>query len=181
MRPPTRRRERGLTILETTVSLGVLVVAAVGVTRSVVGSMSMTRSNREVSVATQAGRRMVEELRQADFAEVFRRYNATGADDPGGPDTAPGHRFAVPGLALLPGDTFAGEVLFPTPVGQPHRLTESAGAPFTLLAPDMNVNGVPGEADVTADHVLLPVVVRVRWRSLSGDREVSFRTVLSGN
>jgi len=180
-RRETRRSQRGVTILEIVVSASVLLVAAVGVTRSVVGSMAMTRTNRETSLATHAARRAVEQLRQEGFAEVFARYNDYPADDPDGPGTAPGAGFPVIGLQVRPGDPdgMVGRVLFP--VATPDRLTEGVGAPFDGLPTDLNLDGDTTDGDVTATHLLLPAVVRVEWQGVGGERSVELRTLLAGD
>ena len=53
---------------------------------------------RQQTLAMEAARRTIEEMRNVNFRDVFREYNGFVGDDLAGPGTAPGSGFAVQGL-----------------------------------------------------------------------------------
>ena len=85
----------GFTFIELVITFFVLSVASMAFASSV-GSMSKQRRiNRENALAREAARTMIEIMRSEDFGRVFARYNSDPGDDPAGPATAPGNRFAA--------------------------------------------------------------------------------------
>ena len=182
---PHRRRPRraraGLTLLETIVSLSILVVALLGFTKVVILSMAASRMDRETTLARQAARQVLETMQGAAFEDVFALYNANPLDDPGGAGTAPGNALAVFGLPPHPDDPdgLVGEILFPT--------TDVLGIPVldetiqdAALGMPRDLNGDGDQADQLAidEYAVLPVRVRFRWRGAAGDSSFEFRTVL---
>jgi len=96
-----RRSRRGLSILEIAISLSVLTTVLLGFSQALVRSMAASKMNREVAVATDAARQIVEQLKGADFGELFAANNSTAADDPGGVEVRlAGFAVAVIGLAV---------------------------------------------------------------------------------
>ncbi|MEO0649457.1 MAG: hypothetical protein AAFZ65_02115 [Planctomycetota bacterium] len=94
-----------MAILATAMSMFAGTVGAVMVER---------REAREQVLAADAAENFIERLRSVDIRQVWALYNDDPSDDPGGPGTAPGPRFAVAGLD--PGDAaggLVGEVRFP--------------------------------------------------------------------
>jgi type II secretory pathway pseudopilin PulG len=170
-----------MTLIELLVSVSVLLVAILGFSRAIVSSLVTTNVNREVALATEAGRRAIETLKAEAFDEVFARYNADPADDPGVPGTAPGHLVAVSGLAPLADDAdgFVGEVLFPVQPGAPGVLREDLANPIFGTPRDLDGDGGVDALDHAVDYGLLPIVVRFRWQGASGPATFELKTLLA--
>jgi len=140
--------------------------------------MGLGPSLRETGRAIEASRSLIEEMRGQPFDEIWARYNADPADDPGGPGTAPGAAFAVAGLAPVPGDPdgFVGQVVFPAIGGE---LREDA-VDVRLGAPrDLNLDGGVDAFDHSGDYAVLPVLVRVEWRGKGPSRHVDLCTTIT--
>jgi hypothetical protein len=112
-RPP--RRTRGTTLIELMVVFSVMLVAVSIFYQMVLSTKRLRVLNHENAVAVEAARCVIERMRNEDFDEVFELYNADPSDDPDGAGTAPGNRFAVPGLEPLgtADDGLIGEVILP--------------------------------------------------------------------
>ena len=113
------------------------------------------------------------------FSEVFVRFNASAVDDPA-PGLSPGNTFPVPGLEPQPGDAdgIPGEIVFP---GGGVNLLENV---FDVeLGMPRDLGGILGvDADPhDTDYRILPLLVRVRWRGVSGDQEVVLAMTLSND
>lgn len=152
-----------------------------------VGSITQQGTvNHENLIAADGARSFLETLRNEDFREVFQRYNDDPSDDPPAPAVSPGSRFAIEGLD--PGDApdgLAGQILFPTlniagnPLGPPDlTLREDLTDPAFGTPRDLNGDSIIDGADHTLDYLVLPVVVRVRWESKSGPRELELTAML---
>ena len=107
-----------MTLLEISVGLAILLSAVLGFAQAMVLLERGQGRTREVGRATQAARQMLERIQAEAFAEAFRTFNGDPADDPGGPGTAAGKDFAVPGLSAREGDPdgLPGEVVRLPPV-----------------------------------------------------------------
>jgi len=179
----TRKRgTRGLTLLELVCSITVLALGISSLARVTVGLQRAGSVSRETELATQAARAMLERIQAESFAHAFRSFNGTGADDPGGVDTAPGASFAVAGLRAQPADAdgLPGEILFPSPLGQPGVLDETVNDPRLCMPQDLDGNGTVDSNNHATDYELLPVLVRVRWQSQDGSSgAVELKTILA--
>ena len=168
----------GFSILELLIALTVLVAALVGFSQAIVGAGNLATSSRENALANEAARSLLEELRTTPIEEGFLRYNDDPGDDAG--LVVPGPHFDVPGLEPVPGDPdgLAGRVLFPVDPNDPGVLLEDLQDPGANLAfglpLDLNGDAFIDFFDHAPDYELLPVVVRIEWRS--GSLEV--RTIL---
>ena len=123
----------------------------------------------------------VEQLQAENFGDVFALYNGADADDPGGVGTAPGSGFLVDGLNLLVGDAdgFAGEVFFPV-IDDASVLREDAEFAVMGMPRDLDGDGDIDGLDHSDDYQLLPVVVRVTWRTSTGQTSTyQLRTLLA--
>lgn len=160
----------GLTLLEVVCSITLLMLGISALARLTVGLQRATSMSLETELATQAARAMLERIQAESFAQAFRSFNATGADDPGGANTAPGANFAVAGLRAIPGDPDGqpGEVIFPSPPGQPAVLAETVQDARLRMPQDLDGNGAIDSLNHATDYELLPVRVRVRWQSIDG-------------
>lgn len=178
---PTDRQ--GFTFLELAVGMSILLVALL-IFSSVVSAVAKQRtSNRETGLAVAAARNMLERLRSEPFAEVFARYNSDPADDPGGAGTAPGNRFAVAGLDAAADalDGLQGEILFPVvdDVVDGLELREDVTIEALGMPRDLSGDNLVDDEDHSASYFILPVQVRIRWRSPSGIRQYQMATQLT--
>lgn len=183
-------RRGGFTLIEIALGLTVFVVALGGLMASIVSSRELARSNDETSRAYEAARRQLERIQNeglattgvGGFADLFRRYNDTNADD-GGLTSPQGAHFAVPGLNVQLGDAdgMCGRIEFPSAPGDPPTvLRENIQDDSFGLPRDLNGNGVATDAgDLSGSYTLLPVRVHVEWRGVSGDRAVQLDTFLT--
>jgi len=139
----------------------------------------MQRSAAERTLALQAAESSIEALQAAVFSEAFARFNATIADDPPGGES-PGAAFDVPGLSPWPGDPdgLPGEILFP---GDNVELRENVADVELGMPRDLTLDDPPviDGLDHSGDYRVLPVRVRVRWRGVLGEREVTLGTILN--
>lgn len=176
-----RRARAAFSLLEVVIAIVVLLVAALGVSKAILASGRAEQMTRESDLATQAARRVLESIQAEAFAEAFRRYNSDPNDDPGGAGTAPGAAFNVAGLTAAEGDAdgICGEVVFPSIAGAPGALREDAVDGGLGMPHDLNGDGVIDAADHAGDYKLLPVRVRVRWRSAIGTGTAELRTQIA--
>jgi prepilin-type N-terminal cleavage/methylation domain-containing protein len=172
---------RGLTLIELVMAMTVLAIALAGYAKTVAMSSIATTTSREATLATQAGRQMIETLRATQFDEIFSRYNTTPGDDPA-LGASPGANFAVTGLDARVNDVdgMPGEILFPTiTAGGVLQLREDLVDTKLGMPSDLSGNGiVDANVNHAADYQNLPVLVRVRWRGVGGPGQVEFTTVL---
>lgn len=176
-------RRAGFSLLEAMIGMALLALAVGGFAASIQSGVDLGRVNRETALAHQAARQRLESIQAAPFGQVFRTFNEDPADDPGGPGTAPGNGFAVPGLSAIPGDAdgLPGLVRFPDSDGPggARILRESVEDVRSGMPRDLNADGVVDDEDHAGDYVLLPVSIRVEWRGASGSRSVELSALLS--
>jgi type II secretory pathway pseudopilin PulG len=175
----TRSRTAGLTLIELTVAITVMVIALCATASTVVTTNALNTQSHENAVARKAAESMMEALRNTPIDTVFRRFNADPSDDPGAAGTAPGATFAVEGLtppAGAPGGV-AGQIFFPStgPQLRENVVNASLGMPRDLTG-DILIDNF----DHAADYRILPVRVRVSWTGKSGPRSIELQTLLSG-
>jgi hypothetical protein len=163
------------------IGLVIMTVGVVSFSAALVSSMRASKSTDEVNRATKAAHAVLERIEAEAFADAFRRFNGNTADDPGGAGTAPGANFAVSGLTAEANDPdgFPLEVVFPIQPGDASRLQENVVFPELGMPRDLNGDGVVDAANHSVDYKLLPVLVRVRWRSAAGSGRLEFRTMLA--
>ena len=176
---PSNHSRAGLTLIELSVAITVLVIALCATASTVVTTGALNRQSRETEVARKAAASAMEALRNTPFANVFAQYNASPDDDPLGPGTAPGQFFAVGELtpvAGAPGGA-AGRIFFPAagPDLRENVVDATLGMPRDLTG-DILQDGF----DHASDYRVLPVRVRVSWTGVNGERFLEFQTLLSG-
>lgn len=182
MKSSTRNRDpvttAGFSMVEVMVVFVVLTVAMAMFTSTMASTARQRMTKRESAIAAEAGRRMLEVLRAGVFAQTFARYNNSPEDDPGGAGTAPGPHFAVAGLAPAADDLdgFVGEIVFPS---SGPALREDVEMPELGMARDLDADGEIDALDHAGDYQVLPVLVRMRWQSRSGPREMEMFTLLA--
>lgn len=154
-------------MLELLVAL-VVVLFAVGIVANTTVAVSrLTPLTRERALAMDAARELAEQLGDEEFDRLFATYNATAADDPDGPGTAPGSAFAVPGLtpARDDPDGFVGRIEMCEVDGALREDQDDA----TLGTPrDLDFDGVIDATDHAGDYLVLPVRIVVEWVSSAG-------------
>jgi len=167
-----RTGSSGFTLVEVVVALAILVVGVLGALSAVSSSAVVGESTPELTRAQLGAQAMLERLRTENFSALFAQHNEKSGQS----------GFAVVGLAPQDGDAdgMVGEILFPTPPGEPDVLREDSVLPDFGLPLDLDGDGVLENDDVSGTYVQLPVRVRVAWSGRSGDHEVSYETVLGG-
>lgn len=170
------RTARGFTLIELLISFSALLVVLLGFSRMLLSSHMASNTTHEATLAKEAARSMLERLQATPLAEIYARYNANPADDPGG-GSSPGAGFAVHGLTapVDDADGLPGCILFPESGGV---LSELCIQPRYGWPMDMDGDGNVSTGNVSATYRLLPVVVRVEWRGSGGDGSVQFKTVV---
>lgn len=180
-RSKAARSRAGFGLLDVMAAAVVLTVTIAGVSGSILVAMSQNRLNRDTAVAQQAARQLLERMESRPFNEVFAAYNASVADDAGLTQPAQGAAFDVPGLEPLAGDPDGrcGRILFPTTVvGAVEQLREDAVDAALGMPRDLNgLGGIDG-LDHAADYRVLPVRVRVEWRTAGRARVLDLETML---
>ena len=146
-------------------------------TSSQLATIALSRSNRELSAATDAAQAVMEALRdEDDFRQVFARWNDTVDDDPDA--ASPGNAFDVRGLEPLRNDPDGrvGEVIFP---GDGVTLRENVNDRTLGMPRDLDlVDGVDAD-DHAGDYRILPVIVRVRWSGAAGTQQIQLTGTLA--
>lgn len=211
--PPTPRpggsRPHGFTIVELVVTMAILVVASGILVRTLAGTSGMRTVNRENALSIEGGRQVLEAMRDQPFEQLFALYNPDDLDDPGGPATAPGSTFVVPGLEPVEGaggqhgtiemPLMLVEIPPPPPEeeGEEGRGGEGGGelaaAESTFewqlredfvdeelgMPRDLNGDNVIDAEDHSEDYVVLPVRVRMSWKGLGGNRSTQLHTMFT--
>jgi len=175
------RQRSGFTIIELAVAIAILVVGVAGFAQALVTAQKAEVKNREMDHAAEAARMVVERMQAESFPDVFRRFNSVTSDDPGGAGTAPGVGFAVEGLSPVAGDAdgLPGEIVFPVATATPGAIYETTVNAQLGMPRDLNANGLIDATNHATDYRVLPVLVRVRWRGVSGNGFYELQTLLA--
>jgi hypothetical protein len=181
-----RGRRSGLALVEIAVALPVILVASWMLLSTIVATTKTRTINRENALAAEVMRSILESMRNEDFEEVFALYNAEPFDDPVGPGTAPGARFAIPGLQPLPTspDGMVGTIRLPVldvstgpiPVWE---LREDIADEQLGMPRDLNLDSIVDQSDHSGDYRVLPVMLEAEWVGELGPRRFRFFTVLT--
>ena len=172
------RADRGLSLIEITVAFGIIVIALLGIMSALIQAMRTDEATAEQVRAMNACRSIIEQMKQAPFAEIYARFNNAAADDPGGAGTAPGKNFAVQGLRTRAGDADGqpGEIFFPESGG---NLCETVVD--TRLGMPRDLNGDPDALDinVSTTYIILPVRIVIDWQGARGPAHFEMSTFLN--
>jgi hypothetical protein len=169
-----RRGEAGISLIETLVVLGSVTITILGILTAHVTAAQLNRTNHETSLASEAIRSRMEQICATTPDTVIATYDSNTANDPLGAGTAPGATFSLATLgANSAGDR--GTVEMPLSGGQ---LREDVNNAALGMPKDLNGDGVIDSLDHTADWKILPILVRLRWKGVNGDREMRLATVL---
>jgi type II secretory pathway pseudopilin PulG len=180
--PRRYRTRRGITLVEMVVALGVMAVGLLGFLQSIVAAVNVARAQREIAIASEAGRQTIERMRSESFAQVFKRYNVDPNDDPGGAGTAPGASIVVAGLRPLPGAAggAVGRIVFPTrTAGTAVAVFENVADDNLGMPRDLNGDNQIDAANTITDYRILPVMVQFDWLGANGPQHVRFTTQLA--
>ena len=162
-----RRRsgEAGISLIETLVVLGSVTITILGILTAHVTAAQLNRTNHETTLASEAIRSRMETIAASTPDTVIAAY---------GSGTAPGPTFT---LATLGANSAGqrGTVEMPLSGG---ILRENVTNSALGMPKDLNGDGVIDSLDHTADWKILPVLVRLRWNGVNGDREMRLATVL---
>ena len=137
----------GVGLVEVLISMPIVLVA-LGVLIQILSSGNGLRKlGREQWVAANATQTALERMRNEDFRDIAVLYNADPLDDPGGPGTAPGHRFAVEGLTAIELDGLVGEIRLPlwnagSPVAPDWQIREDIDIPSLGTPRDLNGDSI---------------------------------------
>jgi type II secretory pathway pseudopilin PulG len=172
------RGDRGLTLLEIIIAMGILVVAIIGIMSALVSAIRVDEATAEQIRALNACKSTIEQMKTVPFAEAWARFNAVAGDDPGGAGTAPGANFAVAGLRPRTGDAdgLPGQIIFPE-IG--NVLCETVIDARLGMPRDLNGNGNALDVNVSTTYRLLPVRVVVDWQGSKGAGHVELTTFLN--
>lgn len=180
-RPHDCGARAGFTFIELSIVLVILLSALLVFSSTVSGMAKQRTSNRETHLAVEAAQNRMETLRATAFDAVYALNNRNPKDDPDGEGSAPGARFDVPGLDPRPEalDGLEGEVVFPEFEDvDGFELREDVENVPLGLPRDLSGDNKVDDEDHSGSYLLLPVEVRVRWRSPSGPREYALRSQL---
>lgn len=167
-------KQNGMTLIEMAAATTILIVGVVALASVVLSADRLQRTTKERTVAYNAVRAVIEEMRQTEFAQVHAIYNDDENDDPDGPGTARGPSFEVDGLHGVDG----------RPVGRIEFPDESFDGGF-VLREDIRDEalGMPDGLDLDGDgeingavetYVILPVRIILEWRE--GTSSVTMRS-----
>jgi prepilin-type N-terminal cleavage/methylation domain-containing protein len=155
---------RGFSLLELVIAMAVIALAILSLMTLINSSAHLQEISREKALATNAVRKILEEMRNAVFSEVYARYNSNGADNPVG-SASSGHTFSVAGLNPVVSGGLVGQIFFPE-VGT--SLCENVqNATLGMAAgKDLNRDGVIDGNPRNTDYKVLPVRVVILWRGV---------------
>ncbi|MFT5050182.1 MAG: hypothetical protein ACI8QZ_001578 [Chlamydiales bacterium] len=175
-----------MTLIEVAIAMPIVLIAMGMFVQMFRTGVGLRTSGREIWSANAAAQDLLERMRNEDFRSIVAIYNADPFDDPLGPGTAPGSTFSVDGLPALDADSGlpVGEVILPvintgTEVVPIWELREDMELPALGLPRDLNADAVIDALDHSTDVSILPILVRVRWRSANGPREYELQTLLA--
>lgn len=170
-----RRRSAGFTLIETLIVLGSVTVTILGVLTTHITCARLGQTNHETQLAGQSVRARMEELAAVDAGQIPALYDSDPSNDPGGAGTGMSTLFTAAGLS----PDGAGQCgIIELPLDANGKVRENLSIPSLGMPRDLNGDGAVDGADHTADFVILPAAVRLRWKGLAGERELRLATVL---
>ena len=172
-----------MTLLEIAVAMPIVLVAMGMLVQILSVGIGLRRTARESRLANARAQDVLEEMRNENYRDIVRLYNADPFDDPMGPGTAPGSTFSVDGLTTLEA-TPLGQVILPTlntgtEVVPVWETREDMALDDLSLPRDLNGDILIDDQDHSDDYTILPVLVRLQWQSPSGPRTYELQTLLT--
>lgn len=177
-RRPRRHSSAAFTIVEVAIACTILIIGVLGLSASVTTGDRLLLSGRTTRDAFDSARSMCAAMAALEPAVAFATYNSNDADDPSGAGTAPGPNFTVAGLHVCADDKdgAVGEIVFPTLDGS--TLREDVDDPRLGMPRDLDGDGVISNGPPAGTPIILPVLVRVRWRGANGVQELELERLL---
>lgn len=168
------RRDRGMTLLEIVVAIGILAIGLVGLVSVIVHTTRHNATMRENLIAMRAAEKQIEEMQNTSFDLVFSTFNAPAKKT-----------FDVTGLKSPIPSTKVGSIKFPTDAGGTQLLETATGAVMGGGSNlDLNGNGsidagnIANLAGTPATYGVLPVEIELQWRGVQGKRLMSYRHII---
>lgn len=150
------RREAGMSIVEIMIAMVVIALALLAMISLMTSSHRVQEDARERSVAYNAARAIIEDMRQRTFIEIFDAYKSGASLN----------RFTVDRVGPPPaGDTHQGRVEFPEKNG---LLDESYVDTGLGMPKDLNQDGDTADLMSGTEVSILPVRVVIRWQVPGG-------------
>ncbi len=163
------RATRGMTLLELLVAMVILATALIGFMWGLGVSVQEVGSTKLSYIAHVTAQSMIEEMKTVPFDEVFLTYGAiSGKDSFAVTYDDDGNTYTL----TAPGGGNAGEIIL---------CVDEMAIPSDfgwVSAYDLNDDGDALDIDVSAEYVILPVIVRVSWEDAVGIREIELTTIL---
>lgn len=168
----------GFTLVEVAISLAVIAIALLGMISAIVAAQKTNEASRELTVAMNAAREKVEEMRSYPLSEVYARYNADPNDNPATGES-PGPTFPVSGL-VPPSNTLNGKIVFPedSSGSGSTSLREYVDDPRLGMPRDLNGDGIVDTGNHSSDYVILPMRIVIEWRGIYGAQRFEMNTCL---
>ena len=160
----TRRSAGGMSLLEIMIAMAIVSLTLLAMLSLITSSSRVQDESGERTLAYNAARAVVEDMRALPLLEVFSRYNAVTGDNPAG-GTSPGDTFAVDGLPKGVGGGTQGRIYFPegSTAGTLSESPSDALLAAELGMPkDLNRNGTASDSGLTT-YSILPVKIEVVW------------------
>lgn len=168
----------GFTLVEVAISLAVVAIALLGMISVIVTAQKTDRASHERTLAMNAAREKVEEMRSYPLSEVYARYNSETKDNPA-TGVSPGPTFPVSGLDPLP-NILNGKIVFPedSSGSGSTNLREYITDPQLGMPRDLNGDGVIDTNSHSSDYTILPVRIVIEWRGMYGAQRFELNTCL---
>lgn len=168
------RGNRGVTIVELVVALGVIAVALVALLGVIFSSGALQETTRERAAAYNFIRKLLEEMRSTpQFNQIYPLYKSGGAN-------FPTEAYLQQHLGLNPPASGSQlTIQFPEKNG---TLNESVVEADLGMPKDLDWSGSVEDRDVSATYKILPVKIIVRWSSKGGtESQVQICTYITDN
>lgn len=157
------KRRAGMSLVEIMIALAVISLTLLAMLSLITSSGKMQDDATGRTMAYNAARQKIEDMRAEVFAEVYARFNSITSDNPTS-GTSPGDTFTVAGLAAGPNNAPQGLITFPESTAG--KLTEAPSDPVLAeqlgMPKDLNRDGDTTDTSVV-EYSILPVKIEVRW------------------
>jgi type II secretory pathway pseudopilin PulG len=169
-----RRRDRGVSIVELVIALGVLAVAMLALLSIIFSSGSLQQTTREKAQAYNFIRGLLEEMRSTPtFNQIYTLYKPGGANYPNATYLKNHLNLNAP----TSGQQF--QIVFPQVNGV---LNEAAVDAELGMPKDLDWSGSVENRDVSLSYKILPVRIIVRWSSKGKvDSQIQICTYITDN